>query len=161
MFNEKSKRGECYCSRLEDDATSFEENGIPKGYCGICDICGKQGHIRHFPGPLPYTGSWCDEHYDMMSEAYRHDVRNHPAIYYKTTWYDDNELNETYFKVIGEAAVRFVEVDVEDIHGWEPDDFPATGFEIWMTPVSKWVCDLEEISPEEFGTMWERSTRTQ
>ena len=38
----------CYC-----------EDG--ENYCGDCEACGAQGHTQHFPGPLPYTGGWCDE----------------------------------------------------------------------------------------------------
>jgi hypothetical protein len=42
-------------------------------HCGACQVCGLPGHACHFPGPLPYTGSWCDAHYailyDRMAEA--------------------------------------------------------------------------------------------
>ena len=38
----------------------LSQQGIPEGYCGICERCGKPGHTQHFPGPIPYTGSWCD-----------------------------------------------------------------------------------------------------
>lgn len=31
--------------------------------CGACQVCGRPGHVRHFPGAAPYTGSWCDRHY--------------------------------------------------------------------------------------------------
>ena len=37
-----------------------QEQGIPDGFCGICERCGKPGHTQHFPGPVPYTGAWCD-----------------------------------------------------------------------------------------------------
>lgn len=43
----------CYC---RDGAT----------HCGTCQVCGKPGHAGHFPGPLPYTGSWCDAHYAVL-----------------------------------------------------------------------------------------------
>ncbi len=26
----------------------------------MCERCGKPGHTRPFPGPVPYTGAWCD-----------------------------------------------------------------------------------------------------
>lgn len=41
----------------------MEAEGIPRGYCGFCDVCGKPGHTRHFPGAVPATGTWCDFHY--------------------------------------------------------------------------------------------------
>lgn len=36
---------------------------LPEGYCAHCDVCGEPGHMRHFPGAMPYTGGWCDAHY--------------------------------------------------------------------------------------------------
>lgn len=42
---------DCYCSENHS------------GFCGKCEVCNKSGHTRHYPGPVPYTGSWCDEHY--------------------------------------------------------------------------------------------------
>lgn len=35
----------------------------PEGFCGHCQVCRKPGHVCHYPGPLPFTGCWCDEHY--------------------------------------------------------------------------------------------------
>jgi len=40
----------CYCG--DGDAS-----------CGTCERCGGAGHTRHFPGPVPYTGAWCDRCY--------------------------------------------------------------------------------------------------
>jgi hypothetical protein len=48
----------CYC-----DSLSAEWKAMPdyqEGYCGVCERCGKPGHTQHFPGPVPYTGAWCD-----------------------------------------------------------------------------------------------------
>lgn len=47
-----------YCATI--DSKERSARGVPDGYCGICSICGKPGHIQHFPGPIPYTGIWCD-----------------------------------------------------------------------------------------------------
>lgn len=33
-------------------------------YCGDCSVCGKKGHISHYPGEVPATGSWCDTCYE-------------------------------------------------------------------------------------------------
>ena len=38
---------------------------IPKGYCGVCDICGEYGHTNAHPH-LPTTGAWCDKHYEEL-----------------------------------------------------------------------------------------------
>ena len=41
-------------------AEDRRKEGLPDGFCGVCERCGKPGHMQHFPGPLPYTGAWCD-----------------------------------------------------------------------------------------------------
>lgn len=38
--------------------------------CGTCDRCGAAGHTRHFPGPVPYTGAWCDRCYTIVGRTY-------------------------------------------------------------------------------------------
>jgi hypothetical protein len=48
----------CYCDSLSVEWKA--KQGLPEGYCGICERCGKPGHMQHFPGPIPYTGAWCD-----------------------------------------------------------------------------------------------------
>lgn len=53
----------CYCPKQGQDRSAFEARGIPEGFCGKCDICGEPGHVCHYPGPLPFTGCWCDKHY--------------------------------------------------------------------------------------------------
>lgn len=53
----------CYCDLWEKSPRMLEEQGVPRGYCGLCTVCGKPGHLRHFPGAFPFTGAWCDKHY--------------------------------------------------------------------------------------------------
>lgn len=53
-----AKKRQCYCDSLSGDFR--REQKKPDGYCGICERCGKPGHTQHFPGPVPYTGAWCD-----------------------------------------------------------------------------------------------------
>lgn len=53
----------CYCDLWEKSPKTLEDQGVPHGYCGICMVCGKPGHLRHFPGAVPFTGAWCDKHY--------------------------------------------------------------------------------------------------
>lgn len=48
----------CYCDSL--DAEWKAKQGYAEGFCGVCERCGAPGHTQHFPGPVPYTGAWCD-----------------------------------------------------------------------------------------------------
>jgi len=56
----------CYCGLWQTNPGALERQGIPPGFCGLCQVCGKPGHVRHFPGAVPYTGSWCDRHYRRL-----------------------------------------------------------------------------------------------
>ncbi len=53
-----AKKRACYCDSLT--AETRRERNLPDGYCGVCERCGRPGHTQHFPGPVPYTGAWCD-----------------------------------------------------------------------------------------------------
>jgi hypothetical protein len=55
-----SSQRNCYCRIWATGPAMYEERGLPRGFCGTCERCGKPGHLRHFPGPVPYTGAWCD-----------------------------------------------------------------------------------------------------
>lgn len=41
----------------------LEDQGVPRGFCGHCIVCGRPGHTLHFPGSAPFTGAWCKFHY--------------------------------------------------------------------------------------------------
>jgi hypothetical protein len=56
---------QCYCDSLSAEWKA--EQGYAEGFCGVCERCGKPGHTQHFPGPLPYTGSWCDRCVKIVS----------------------------------------------------------------------------------------------
>lgn len=58
---------DCFCDRRHKDPGLYDSQGIPPGYCGVCEKCGRPGHTRHFPGAVPYTGAWCDRHYRLLS----------------------------------------------------------------------------------------------
>lgn len=53
----------CYCQLWETDPSGLEAQGLPRGYCGLCQVCAKPGHTMHFPGAVPVTGAWCKRHY--------------------------------------------------------------------------------------------------
>lgn len=61
-----NRRG-CYCDLWEKNPAALEAAGVPRDHCGSCQTCGRPGHIRHFPGPVPFTGSWCDFHFRLVS----------------------------------------------------------------------------------------------
>jgi O-acetyl-ADP-ribose deacetylase (regulator of RNase III) len=55
--------GHCYCDLWNKSPEILEKQGVPKGFCGLCDKCGQPGHLLHFPGAVPFTGAWCEKHY--------------------------------------------------------------------------------------------------
>jgi len=55
LTEEAQKRG-CYCGVWDTNPGAYESLGYPHSYCGFCQACGRPGHTRHFPGPVPYTG---------------------------------------------------------------------------------------------------------
>ena len=61
-----NERG-CYCGIWDKNPAYFESQGVPRGYCGLCQRCKAPGHTRHFPGAAPYTACWCDRHYRILS----------------------------------------------------------------------------------------------
>lgn len=65
-----NERGDCYCEGSWKDPRRMKRRGIPPGYCGICEVCGQPGHMRHTPIPAPYTGAWCDDCYDSLANDY-------------------------------------------------------------------------------------------
>lgn len=68
---EKARRKELAAARRRADAEA-EANprncwcGPGDAYCGTCSVCGRPGHLRHFPGAAPVTGQWCDRHYWLL-----------------------------------------------------------------------------------------------
>lgn len=96
----------CYCTVLwNEHSESLISRGIPRGFCSTCEFCGDFGHTRHYPGPVPYTGSWCDVCYKV--EAHLSPYRE-PG-----TWaYDadqDREFESKEFQKL-EAVTPFVSV---------------------------------------------------
>jgi hypothetical protein len=53
----------CYCDHWNKSSETLEKQGVPRGFCGLCHVCGKPGHLQHFPGAVPFTGAWCKKHY--------------------------------------------------------------------------------------------------
>lgn len=56
-----------YCASRAKDPNSSAEEGVPDGFCGLCEICGAPGHISQHPCSVPYTGCWCELHYSRLA----------------------------------------------------------------------------------------------
>jgi len=67
MEEDNTIRG-CYCGAFDQEY--LDQNNIPEGFCGICERCGQPGHTRHYPGAVPYTGSWCDRCFKIEGYLY-------------------------------------------------------------------------------------------
>ena len=65
-YTDDAKARGCYCGLWDKEPGFLREQGLPEGFCGKCETCGKPGHTQHFPGPVPYTGSWCESHYRRL-----------------------------------------------------------------------------------------------
>ncbi len=55
--------GYCYCDLWNKSPETLEKQGVPRGFCGLCHVCGAPGHLQHFPGAVAFTGAWCKKHY--------------------------------------------------------------------------------------------------
>ena len=69
------KKRMCYCDSLSAEWKA--QQGYADGYCGVCERCGKPGHTQHFPGPVPYTGAWCDRCVKIVAYTW---VFKNPAV---------------------------------------------------------------------------------
>ena len=45
-------------------------------FCGKCEVCKQPGHTRHYPGPVPYTGAWCDQHYQEEAQRCQRNLKS-------------------------------------------------------------------------------------
>lgn len=61
--SKKWPRGRCYCDLWNTSPNTLASQGVPEGFCGLCNVCGAPGHVLHFPGAAPVTLAWCRKHY--------------------------------------------------------------------------------------------------
>ncbi|MBP7529637.1 MAG: macro domain-containing protein [Syntrophorhabdaceae bacterium] len=61
--SKKWPRGRCYCDLWNKSPNTLASQGVPEGFCGLCNVCGAPGHVLHFPGAAPVTIAWCRKHY--------------------------------------------------------------------------------------------------
>lgn len=65
-WTQEGRKRDCYCGLWDSNPQHFTNHQLPQGFCGVCDRCGAPGHTRHFPGPVPVTGAWCDRCYQIV-----------------------------------------------------------------------------------------------
>lgn len=80
-------RRRCRCDdEALDSRASITTRDESDAYCGYCEMCGRPGHRRSFPGVLPFEGAWCDEHYDQMAQF--HPCGRHGVVYWSAAgWF--------------------------------------------------------------------------
>lgn len=70
--------------RCPSDVPTPHEPAAPRDdgdeYCGYCEVCGRLGHRRPFPGVLPIEGSWCDDHHRWIARL--HPLGRHGILYW-------------------------------------------------------------------------------
>ena len=87
-----ARQRNCYCRIWATKPSIHSERGLPPGFCGHCVRCGAMGHARHYPGPIPYTGAWCDRCYRIES----------------LTWWFRTPIGWIYLSVIAAVVVTFL-----------------------------------------------------
>lgn len=135
----------CYCA-------SGVQSSTP-GFCGTCEVCGVPGHLCHVPAPLPYTGSWCDEHYDAIAWAFD-DQRPKEQSTYCITKGRNLDLDEDYLlEVQRDMAIRIVRrsasVTTRYFHGEI-----GIGFSPWTSPLNSWGVVCQPLLMAEFDLAW-------
>lgn len=58
----------CYCSLWQTAPETLRQQGVPEGYCGLCNVCGAAGHTRAHPA-APVSDAWCDVCYTQLRAA--------------------------------------------------------------------------------------------
>lgn len=61
-----SQPATCHCGLWESSPGTLRSQGVPEGFCGICDVCGAPGHVRAHPA-APVSGAWCDACYSNLA----------------------------------------------------------------------------------------------
>lgn len=160
----------CYCKKDGTHPEYLQKMGIPPGFCGECDICKKPGHTCHFPGLLPYTGGWCDEHYEQIATSMREAISPEEP-------YGLRDANRRYFRLDGRIIKRlliftsrepdaYLEYRSNWVARWLSVNEGRNKWELhrrWDHPLGVWLNplgtldqrDWVEIAQEEFDKIWQ------
>jgi hypothetical protein len=89
----------CYCNLWITSPALLQEQGVQPGFCGTCETCASPGHLRHYPGPVPATGAWCDV-------CYRIQAHKGPNRTIGIWCYNSNQAEERSIEQIEELSLQ-------------------------------------------------------
>jgi len=153
------ERNRCYCDIRQKDPDYYKKQGIPDGYCGFCSICKKPGHTCHVPAGLPYTGTWCDEHYQLIYDAFSPGFETGKTkLYFHLSFLSSNNKNiDMYSEVIGDMPFRFIRQEDGKLlkykHGSVKVDVSS-----WLIPFYAWTTPLDKIDEQQFNKLWDEAS---
>jgi hypothetical protein len=59
-----------------------------------CDICDNDGYVCQFPGPVPFTGAWCDAHFEALSQLASRGIYVNPRSQKELNHYLHNDSHD-------------------------------------------------------------------
>lgn len=128
--------------------------------CSILN-CEKDGELKHYPGPVPVTSSFCNEHYELLSKGYDPSVKA-DFLYFK----GPSERHDTYSDVLayyefhGIWCTRQIDVfDGKSLRSKRSEEW-AEVCEVPLIDIDQNDKDfpLYSISKQEFEDVWSVST---
>lgn len=129
----------------------FERPDLP------CSICGQPGKLRHYPGPVPVSSTYCDEHYALLQRGYDETIDAPYRYFTGPTERDDTDSDVTaFYEFHGEWCVRQVEQFDGNTYKSERDEDWATVCEIPLMEIDLNDPDypLSEITKADFERVW-------
>lgn len=145
----------CYCESYVQDRAA----PLPPGHCGRCEACGEPGHTSHVPAPLPYTGSWCDTHYDLVAWAFdkeRPPDGPRPRRAYRRIRIgkDPGKPDPSFFvEIERDMAFRVVLLNSDGLTRYEHGDI-TLGISVWTTPLESWEQESHPFDADHFEALW-------
>lgn len=139
----------CYCETYVQDRAA----PLPPGFCGRCETCGEPGHTSHVPAPIPYTGSWCDDHHDLIAWAF--DEERPPG---ERTFVRISSAPECtyYVEVERDMAFRVVLESPDGLSRFEHGDI-RLGISVWISPIEAWEQSTQPMQASQFEDLWSRA----
>lgn len=137
----------CYCCIAKPDGTAA-------GPSGPCQLCPEPGHTCHVPAPLPITGTWCDEHYDLIAWSFDEDRRGGPE--------------PEYFRVAAGAFTGYLELQRHMLQRYVSVSAGAgtrhsrgdgrVGYQLWITPLGIDDPRYHPSTRAEFDAAWDAAS---
>ena len=129
----------------------------------ICSIqnCKKEGKLRHYPGPVPVSDIFCDEHYEILSRGYDPSV-DAEFQYYKGPTEREDTYSEViaYYEFHGIWCTRQIEMFDDKILKYIRTDEWASVCEVPLIDIdlNDENYPLFKTSKEEFELFWDKAT---